>query len=367
MFNKFFSSFVKELKKMDEGLRTIIKANFKVIDKSSEEYYMLFWNGVKEHMNILTSLDMDNIVTNEHVLDIEVVKGMTFGDIVKALKEEDRIVFWNYFNILLLFGYIYTEAKTEEENVSHSQKEDTIKDTENNEDTEETKDTFNTSSSYTLFLKVVKILSLIQKGEDIASEMDEIVDDDVKLLLSRVKTISVPEDAMKFEEQEGNPEDFLKNLGNSKIANLAKEISQEIDTTNLKVEGPEDIAKLLDFSGSNNLMGDIFTKVSSKLSQKIASGDLKQEDLMGEAMSMMSMLQGGGAGAGGIGDLLKNLGGLGGLGDLMNNPMMAEVMKMAKKGKVQTKTHMRNQNSTRDRLRKKLEKRNGTSSTSKDA
>jgi hypothetical protein len=162
------------------------------------------------------------------------------------------------------------------------------------------------------------------------------------------------------------PKDFLESIENSKIANIAKEISQEIDISNISIEKPEDVAKLMDFSGSNNFLGNIVSKVSTKLTEKISSGEINQDDLLSEAMSMMGMLNGGGAGgAGGIADILKNMGGLGGLGGMLNNPMMNEMMKMAKKGKVATKNtggSRRSSVSTRDRLRKKLEEKNKKSS-----
>lgn len=377
MFNKFFSSFIKELKTMDESLRAKIKKNFKVIDKSSEEYYVKFWDSVKDHVNVLTTSDNETIEANTSIQTAEIITDITLNDIWSVVKDANREVFWNYFNILLVFAYLLTEAKAEEETVAHEENKSSSTSTSDEEpesqDKEETTDTEaeteadnseeepkpSISAAYTLFVKVVTILSKIQKGQDVASELDDIVDDDVKALLTKIQAVSASAEDIKIDEQSmPSPDDFLKNLGNSKIANLAKEISQEIDTTNIKVDKPEDIAKLLDFSGSNNLLGDIFTKVSSKLSEKISSGDLKQDDLMGEAMSLMGMLQGGGGAGGGIGDLLKSFGGMGGLGglaDLMGNPMVAEMMKMAKKGKVQPKSHMRKQSSTRERLRKKLE------------
>jgi hypothetical protein len=88
----------------------------------------------------------------------------------------------------------------------------------------------------------------------------------------------------------------------------------------------------------------------------------------GGAGGLADMLKGmgGNGGAGGLADMLKGMGGLGGLGDIMNNPMFTEMMKMAKKGKVQTKnsngqrTSKHGGSSTRDRLRKKLEERKKT-------
>jgi hypothetical protein len=348
MFNKFFSSFIKELKGLDEGLKSIIKKNFKVIDKSSDEYYNLFWGNVASHLKQF--VEGDDLATNEEIANVEIVQGITIDDAVKVLKGDDLHTFWNYINILIIFAYLYTEAKS-----APSEQEDTKK-----------------SETYLLFVKVVKILSMIQNAQDPTSELEDIIDDDIKQLLLKIKVFESTNDDIKIDEATDAlptpPTEFLQSIENSKIADLAKEISKEIDISNISIEKPEDVAKLMDFSGSNNFLGNIVSKVSTKLTEKISSGEIKQEDLLSEAMSMMSMLNGGGAGGaggmGGIADILKGMGGLGGLGSMMNNPMMSEMMKMAKKGKVATKNTGGTRRSagnapvsTRDRLRKKLEEK----------
>ena len=66
-------------------------------------------------------------------------------------------------------------------------------------------------------------------------------------------------------------------------------------------------------SGSNcNMIGDLVSKVGVKLQEKFNDGSMKQEDLVKEAMSMMSMMGGGGGGAGGfMSELFKTFGGAG--------------------------------------------------------
>jgi hypothetical protein len=160
------------------------------------------------------------------------------------------------------------------------------------------------------------------------------------------------------------------------ICNLAKEISDEIDVSNLKVDNPEDILKLMDFSSSNNIVGDIIKKVSTKIHDKISNGQLKQEDLFGEAMNMMSMMGSGKGGAGGnmggmggIAEMFGKMmgggkGGSGGMSDIMNgmsgmmnNPMVAEAMKAMKKGKATMKPDAFKKESAKERLRAKLNAR----------
>lgn len=363
MFNKFFSSFIKELKGLDEGLKATIKNNYKVIDKSSDEYYSLFWGNVSTHLKQF--IEGGDLSANEEIMGVEIVQGITIGDALKVLKGGDLHTFWNYLNILIIFAYLYTEAK------HAATKEATEKETQ--DEVAEGSATSAALNTYMLFVKVVKILSLIQSGQDPSTDLEDIIDDDIKQLLLKIKVFENATDDIKIDAATDAlptpPTEFLQNIENSKIADLAKEISKEIDISSLSIEKPEDVAKLMDFSGSNNFLGNIVSKVSNKLTEKISSGEIKQEDLLSEAMSMMSMLNGGGAGGaggmGGIADILKGMGGLGGLGSMMNNPMMSEMMKMAKKGKVATRNSGGARRSgggnggsapvsTRDRLRKKL-------------
>lgn len=355
MFNKFFSSFIKDLKTMDDTLKATIKKNYKVIDKSSEEYFDFFWQNINGSLNEF--VENDAPWESDVVKSMEVVKGITIGNVLDVLKDENSEVFWNYINILLVFAYLYNETKT-----SSSENDDSSSQG-HPDGEEEPKDTETTSTVYPLFVKFVRILSMIQKGDDPKVELDDIIDDDVKRLASRIKHFTPSNDDAKVDETAdvlpNPPMEFLESIENSQIANLAKEISKEIDISSLNIEKPEDIAKLMDFSGSNNFLGDIVSKVSTKLNEKIANGSMKQEDLMSEAMGMMSMLNGGG-GAGGIADMLKNMGGLGGLGGMLNNPMFAEMMKQSKKGKTQTRNshgQRKGSASTRDRLRKKLDEK----------
>jgi hypothetical protein len=373
MFNKFFSSFVKELKNLDDTLKATIKKHYKVIDKSSEEYYQFFWNNVKDHIRVF--IDEEDLTNNEAVKDVEIIQGISIQNAVDVLKENNLQTFWNYVNILIIFAYIYTEFLTNKESdlkvckeYSESKETDKVPETieEVQDDLKDMPSSSTNTGTFLLFLKVVKILSMIQNLQDPSAELADIIDDDIKSLVSKIKVFDVVNDDIKIDEAADTmpvpPKEFLESIENSKIANIAKEISKEIDISNLNIEKPEDVAKLMDFSGSNNFLGNIVSKVSTKLTEKISSGEINQDDLLSEAMSMMGMLNGGGAGgAGGIADILKNMGGLGGLSGMMNNPMMNEMMKMAKKGKVATKNtggSRRSSASTRDRLRKKLEEKN---------
>jgi hypothetical protein len=350
VFNKLFSSFIKTLKDVNVEVKPVIKKHYKVIDKSSSHYYDKFWSSVEPHWKEF--VELETLHDTDNLNSVEIADEITVYTVFNSLDATHKDAISSHVYLLLIFAYLYTEFK----------KEDATQETVADQDVESNV----VSNSQALFNNVVSILSLIQnnqKDTDVYKELlDNIVDDDVTRLLTKVTTVSgaVPKqfEAENNPSATNNPLEFLQGLENSKIASLAKEITGEIDLSNLHIDKPEDISKLMDMSDGNNFLGNIVSKVSSKITEKLNTGELKQEDLMSEAMSVMGALNNGD----GLGGLLKNMGGLGGLGDLMSNPMMAEVMKMAKKGKVQT----RNTNgtrkgsggmSTRDRLKKKLDER----------
>lgn len=322
LFNKFFISFVKDIKDTDDNFKVSIKKNYKVIDKSSDEHLNEFWSIFKEYIPEFKNVE-------DAGADLTILKDIKVNDIISKLGD-DVEVFWNYIYILSTFSYLFNQEDQSEE----------------------------------LFNKVVDVLGLIQKGtykDNLVDDVDDILDDDIKTLLLKITprmskgvsnepSSSDTSDASKKAEGFDFGSIFGESAKNSKIANLAKEISEEIDVSSIKIEKPEDIMKMMDFSSSNNVMGDIIKKVSSKITDKIQSGDLNQQDLLSEAMGMMSMM-GGGGGKGGNP--------FGGLGDMLNNPMVAEFMKSMKKGKpMNTRTDLVNLSSTRDRLRRKLDEKN---------
>jgi hypothetical protein len=350
LFNKFFISFVKDVKETSETLKVSIKKNYKIVDKASTENIDEFWGAWENSLNALYKND-------QSVMNVTLLKEFKLKEVLDAFPDNEKETFWNHIYVLLLFSYLYneitepTEPEIEDEEVDEEvdeadeADEDPLTNLLNNVSDTNKK----TEQIESLFNKVVEIIAKIQKGETV-SEIDEILDDDVRTLLSKI----TPKCSKNAPKPEANPNDansskpefdmgsmFGGMAQNSKIANLAKEISEEIDVSNIKIEKPEDIMKMMDFSGSNNVMGDIIKKVSTKISDKIQTGELKQDDLLGEAMTMMNLM-----GKGGLGNMFGN------------NPMMSELMKSMKKGKpMQTKQEVFNKASTRDRLREKLEKR----------
>lgn len=335
LFNKLYGNFLRDIKNSDDDIKKKVKANYKVIVKNSPEYMTSFWNEFSAHENNIDP-------SNKDMLNGNVFKDISLNTIITAVGNDNVTMIWNYMYILSALAMIYegdykdTSQPTEDEPVND---DDDALDIENvNNVTSE-----NESEKDVIFNKVVKIFGAALRGEDSTGDLAEIVDDDLKSVLSKLKKVEKPMEGLNPTDTDNTGDDIMNMFGaieNSKICNLAKEISKDIDISNMKIESPEDVMKLMDFSGNNNVLGNIIGKVSSKIQEKMSSGELKHEDLLSEAMGMIGMMQKSGAGSG-----------------LFNNPMMAEMMKNMKKGKVAARTDIVKKESTREKLRRKLEER----------
>jgi len=317
-FNKFFGVLVRDVKELNDELHASIKKNYKVIDKASSEYMETFWQSVGSKL-YSSSFDLD---ANS---DVEIVKDVTYKQIVEATS--DIVVLKNSIYILGIFAYIKNVA--------------------NDEDVEG------------LFETSLRALNAFQRRDQSVfdDEVEDVIDDELRHLFSQLKMPTVVSPPPELAEEEGDappsstsgPDpmaEIFDKFGDSKICEIAKEVSQNIDISNLKIESPSDVLGMLSGNNGNNVLGNIVQQVTSTITNKMSKGEINQEDLVKEAMTMMGSLGG--------------LGGGGGAASLLNNPLFSSMMKNMTKGNG-GRTGFRNdvvsKMATRDRLKKKLELR----------
>lgn len=182
-------------------------------------------------------------------------------------------------------------------------------------------------------------------GKTIISDTDK-----VKRLVENFKRFKNNETLETNNEEDKLLMDMLNNLSergksgnidtniieNGLIGNLAKELSEEIDIEGMGLDLNEN--SNVDDVFSNLISGDnplkfmnLVQTVGQKIQDKVSTANLDQDKLMEEATQMMSSLQGGSP-------LFDNI--------LKQTQSMAQNMNMESTG-----------NATRDRLRKKLEKK----------
>lgn len=265
-FNKFYLDLINDVKSYDDELKKIVKAKFKVFDKTALSHIEAFNAQVAEGKN---------------EQDVELIPGMRMSIMIEDMDDSNRNVMKSYYYIFRCLSSIYDD---EDDNMIDV---------------------------------VLEIIGKVRAGEDVTSEIDSVVDDDLKKDLNALRTVLV--DVTK------NPsvEETMKMFENSMIGSLAKEISEEINVKDLNIKDPSELLDFQNLSG-NNVLGDIVSKVSSKIQTKIQDGKINQGDLISEAMSMIGMLNNFGGAAGGskggsnglmemMANINKTMGGVGGL------------------------------------------------------
>ena len=151
-------------------------------------------------------------------------------------------------------------------------------------------------------------------------------------------------ESFNFEKMNGIPNiqeihEHLKGLFDGKIGTLAKELAEEITNDFTSILGNEDMSEIRStqdvikkiLSDPSKISGLVKT-ISDKLSKKIESGDISQEEMIKEATDIFSKMggiggmdkfkdmfkgMGGADGMDGFKDILKNMGGMGGLAGMM--------------------------------------------------
>lgn len=313
-FNNFYLAFLTDLKKYNEDFKQAVRRHYKVFDKGSSAHFERMQAAIDQAKSAGAEDESIEIIPELTMAEILEVMKNDVSD-VKSVRSYDKI----FRAVVLMYDY----------------------------------------SDDTILEKALAIIKGIQMGADVSEQMTEILDDDLAAVLRDLKGLL---DA-SGDKAGGGSADGAKNpfemLENSKIGSLAKEISGEIDLSS--IGSPEQLLDFKNLTGSNNVLGNIISKVSDKIQNKISSGEISQTDLVNEALSFMGMVNGGGGASGGAG---------GGFDAIFNNPMLGDIMKSMSGmnmgggnagGSARVDTNklnkMASSAATRDRLRQKLEKK----------
>jgi len=271
IFNKVYLNLLKDLKKKDISFRNIVKSHYRVFDKKSDEYIDEFIINMNNSIETCLFSDSD-IIDNVDVLNVMLFKEITINDIiVKAIKDDDtdKNTFRYYMLILLLMAFLKKDSMDEE------------------------KKTILLNASIRIIGRLDKKQLSIEEFESML-DSEGIVDDDIskvlrKILENRSEVFEITDSDVQINN------DFLDidMLKNSKIGNLAKEISESINISDLNLgnmdEGGFDINKIM--GGDNQeVLGNIIQSVGSKISEKMQNGEINQSELMSEAIGIMGKM-----------------------------------------------------------------------------
>ena len=284
--NKVFLELCDDLDSVVTGFDEYIgNARKRIQENPSTKYYLEYY-----FRHCLPYADKITNCEDNKLLDMNVLHGVKFGDIYKKnYPIASKHALWRYLHTFYLLVQSYPKLDRIIEKYKENESIDQIKQSLANHDGN-LRNIMNSSAKF---------------AEEIIKEQAKPTEDgkmpDISSFLNGM-------DENKFESE------FL----NSKIGNLAKEISEELNGDDLKcMENPDDLMKNL-LSGEGGGLGNIIQKVSSKLQNKMQNGELNEEALMKEATSMMGMLNpafskmagGMGGGMGGMGNLFSMMGGM---------------------------------------------------------
>lgn len=290
--NKIFLEFCDDLVNVVPAYsKAIENAKKRIEEKPDTKYYLeYYFRHCIPYAGAITSCNVDELQ------EMNIIHGLKFKNLYsEELSVSSRQALWRYLHTFYLLVQSYPKIdKITEKYADH-------------EDIEKIKSGL---SSHDENLK-----NIMQSSAKFAEEI-------LKEQAKKAADGTGPGMASMFEGMDEKK--FEESFLNSDIGNLAKEISQDLDLSDLKcMENPDDLMKTLMGGGTEGGIGNIIQKVSSKLQAKLQNGQLNEEALMKEATQMMGMLNpalasmgmgamggGGKGGMGGMGDLFSMMGGL---------------------------------------------------------
>ncbi len=283
------------------------------------KYYEEFLENCLKFGNEISSKD-EIIFSKGNVL----LKNINFYEIWnhEEMDEDERDNIWNFLHTLYIYAY---EAKKD--------------------------------SNFKILIKELKS----KKGE---------LDEESKTFINIIDSLS---NQLKNEKMHENESDNVTENGDFKIdeslfggeiGNLAKEIAEDLNPSDLNLEDPGALLKSLmsgnfDEQNDNSGVVNLVRNITDKLQDKLMNGDLNQDVLFGEAQNVMKQFSGGNSSNPmNMFNMMMNSGMMNNLDENTSNIVnQANNMVNNNSGNVNP-NNLKNQvklNSQKDKLRKKLE------------
>ena len=297
IFNQYYIDFLKRVKAeakkdnttdLSKSVLKSIKENYSTFDKSSEEYVQFVETQITEDLwEKYVESNEDWLSLND---DVQLYKDITIENVTDIMKDE-----YLCHHFMSVF-YIFHKDVSEE-----------------------------------VATEIIKILQSI----DTKDMIDNIEDENIKKVLENLQKIR----NKNIKDKSGMDMKFIED---TTIGKLAKEILQDIDVGKLQKSIGENGDVLKAIGDPDSGFADVISSVSRKMANKISNGELKQENLIQDAMKFASTMPGlfggarGGNGGGGgkntapdmsgmMSMMASMMGGNGGMGGM--NDMFKEMAK----------------------------------------
>lgn len=290
VFNTICLGCIKEIKGLHEDVRAYFKKHMKVYHKDSDQYLRAYWDEIGSRM--VEDVPLDD------VRDGKLIGELTLGAIIDKARDNELPMVEAYVHMLNAYAHVFFLAE--------------------DADSEDASEIFETLNRFIVALS---------NGEDGRAISDSVLDDKTLSLLRRIANSDArcKSGAARAATQTATeailrePDSVDKIFGNSRLGQMAKEISTSINLADLGIDanmaasggdlgGGDALASLLKNEKAGQMLGEVISKVGQTITSRLESGEMTQMDLVQDALGMMSQLGSlGGGGKRGVGDLIKNV------------------------------------------------------------
>ena len=301
VFNQYYFDLLKKVKdysksnqekKQTHAIRQSIKTHYNNYDKTSSIYREFFIKNMEFAMNEWETAKYTSIndakawLQKDAICTTNLYEEITLFDVDASIRSKKTLFY--YFTLLCIFAKDMSETQVTE---------------------------------------IVGLLKNINNTEEFESSLQTIEDELLKhhlTFLLQLQKQSVPNTSEPTDTFKEGISDTMQQLETTSLGKLAKEIMSDIDVNEVHNSLSNGGNILESLSNPDGGLSKLLGTVSQKMISKMASGEIRQDTLLQDALKFSSQLQNmipkGGPG-------MSGMGGMGGFGDIAN--MMSKVGDLA--------------------------------------
>ena len=243
--------------------------------KVNAEYYISWFEKINEEYFFDISTKNESIFEVGENKPLEFLPGMDFRKLWQCqITEKTKASIWKYLHILLILVFNY-QMKGEKISDTFEQWNKMLDG--NNIDEEKLKVMKEQTE------KILKLMQNLTAEEEHSGHEDG---EGVGVGGTTESSTKADGDDLPFDEEMKN-DPFMKILESSKIAKLAEELAKEIKFD--ETSAVDDIFKK--FGKDPKQIMSLVKNVGNKIQNKLSSGDIRQEDLLNEAQTLLSSMK----------------------------------------------------------------------------
>ena len=273
-FNTFFGDFINHAKDVDDTIKKRLKKKYRVIDRSANGSLLEFCAQAKKagvYEVIADASTPDKMLETQAVLEMHVAQAMPLGDVLSKADDSAKASILGDVAMMCGVSRLYDELCDEVDGEGEVLE--------------------------ALFERLMEAIAMSNDGKAYEQAFKGIVDDEISGLFRGIlRRVAGPGEAEEKTGGDVDMEGILTQMKNSKLGEIAEEISQSIDKEKLAEafsggDGMESVIQGLMTGQNVGMIGDLVQQVGDKINAKLQRGDMKEEDLLKDAFSLMGKMK----------------------------------------------------------------------------